>query len=185
MKIALVGEAPNDTQSIKNLLEKKYLKENYQFVFLLQITNGSNLDSPKTKNLLRKEYQTQKPDVVIFIRDLDSILPNKEKLNDRKLYFTNSNRVVDKKGISLLHIYEIEALILTDIKMFNKRYGTNLSEIKNVMLIKEPKEYLKSTTKKYNESHNSDLFKLIDFEKTLNCIYFKNFIERFDKLISF
>lgn len=182
MKIGLVGEAPNDTLSIKNLLEKRYT--DFEFVSMLQIINGSNLDSQKTKRFLRIEYQLQKPNIVIFIRDLDSILPNKSKLYERKNYFTNSNSVVDKKGIPLLHIYEIEALLLTDVDTFNNLYGTNLLEIQNVMLIEEPKEYLKKATNKYNESHNPDLFKLIDFNKTLNCLYFEIFIKKFDKLIA-
>jgi hypothetical protein len=86
MKIGLVGEAPNDTESIKNLLEKRYT--GLEFVSMLKIINGSNLDSQKTKRLLRVEYQQQKPDIVIFIRDLDSTLPNKSKLYERKNYFT-------------------------------------------------------------------------------------------------
>lgn len=183
MKIGLVGEAPNDTQSIKNLLEKKYFPADHEFVFMLQRTNGSSLDSQKTKRLLRIEYEIQRPDIVIFIRDLDSILPNKEKLYERKFYFTNSNSVVDKKGIPLLHIYEIEALILADINTFNKIYGTNLPEIQNVMTIPEPKEYLKLASKKYNESQNEDIFKLIDFNKTLDCEYFSRFIKKLDKVL--
>jgi hypothetical protein len=184
MKIGLVGEAPNDTQSIKNLLQKKYCVTKYDFVFMLNIINGSNLDSIKTKRFLRVEYETQKPDIVIFIRDLDAVLPNKEKLNDRKNYFTSSNNVVNKKGIYLLNIYEIEALILTDIALFNKIYDTDLQEIEDVMKISEPKEELKKASKKYNESHNPEIFKSIDFQKTLNCDYFNKFIKNFDKLIS-
>jgi hypothetical protein len=181
MKIGLVGEAPNDTESIKNLLKKKY--EGFEFVSMLNIINGSSLDSQKTKRFLRIEYQLQKPDIVVFIRDLDSTLPNRTKLYERKNYFTSSNSVVDKKGISLLHIYEIEALLLTDIETFNRLYGTELEEVENVMLIEEPKEYLKFASKEYNESHNADLFKLIDFEKTLNCLYFNVFIKKLNKFI--
>lgn len=184
MKIGLVGEAPNDTQSIKNLLEKRYLPLSYNFVFMLQISNGSQLDSNKTKRLLEIEYKTQKPDYVIFIRDLDSILPNKHKLDDRKEYFRTSNKRINGKGIFLLNIYEIEALILTDIATFNLKYNTKLLDIENVMSIHEPKEYLKKASKKYSESHNAAIFELLDFNKTLNCQYFKQFINKFDKTIS-
>ncbi len=184
MKIGLIGEAPNDTQSIKNLLEKKYSSEKYIFVFMLNNINGDKLGWQKVKGLLRKEYQSQKPDFLIFIRDLDSILPNKIKRKEKKEYFTEFNSVVNKKGIFLLHIYEIEALILTDVALFNKEYGADLQEFEYVMKVSEPKEYLKKASKKYNESHNPEIFKLIDFEKTLNCGYFKKFIKDFDKLIS-
>lgn len=183
MKIGLVGEAPNDTQSIKNLLSKRYCKEKYEFVFMLQRTNGANLDSQKTKRFLRIEYEQQKPDIVIFIRDLDCVLPNRKKLYERKDYFTSSNSVVDKKGVPLLHIYEIETLILTDVLTFNGIYNASLYEVGNVMLVEEPKEYLKNASKKYNESHNADIFDLLDFDKTLNCEYFKRFIKKLDKIL--
>lgn len=49
MKIGLVGEAPNDTQALKNLLVQRYHEDNFEFVFLIQRINGSNLDSQKTK----------------------------------------------------------------------------------------------------------------------------------------
>jgi len=181
MKIGLVGEAPNDTQSVQCLLEKKYSLPEYEYCFLLNRINGSQLDSQKTKRFLRIEYESENPDIVIFIRDLDSILPNKEKLDLRKTYFSSSNSVVDKKGIFLLHIYEIEALILTDIETFNKIYNCEIPLIKDPMKIEEPKEFLRANSKKYNESDNSDVFHEMDFDKTLNCKYFKDFISLFEK----
>jgi hypothetical protein len=180
MKIGLVGEAPNDTQSIKNLLEKRYSRNKYEFVFMLDRINGSQLDSGKTKRLLELEYKDKKPNLVIFIRDLDS----SAKKDERKKYFKDSNNIVDKKGILLLHIYEIEALILTDVATFNTKYGSKLEEVTNVMKILEPKEYLKKASKKYSESHNADIFKLIDFDKTLNCDYFKRFIKNLDEILT-
>lgn len=183
MKIGLVGEAPSDTLSIKNLLEKRYSAMNIEFFSMLQIINGSSLDSQKTKRFLRIEYEIQKPDIVIFIRDLDSILPNMDKLYDRKNYFTSSNSVVDKKGIPLLHIYEIEALILADIETFNLIYETHIPEFDNVMLVSEPKELLKMASKKYSVSDNAEIFKQLNFEKLLKCKYFERFIENFSKAI--
>ena len=180
MKIGLVGEAPNDTQSVKNLLQKEY---NFDFFFMLDRINGSKLDSQKTKRFLRIEYETKHPNIVIFIRDLDGFSSNKDQLEKRKLYFTNSNRVVDKKGIFLLHIYEIEALILCDIDTFNLVYKSELDAVDDPMLIEEPKEYLKTKSKLYNESHNSDIFEKLSFEKTLTCNYFKEFIASFNNAI--
>lgn len=183
MKIGLVGEAPNDIQSIKNLLLKRYTDKKYEFVFMLQRINGSNLDSQKTKRFLRVEFETQKPDIVIFIRDLDAVLPNKTKIYERKHYFTSSNNVVDKKGIHLLHIYEIEALILADIETFNILYKTKIPKIIDVMCMNEPKEFLKNASRKYSESHNSDIFNELDFDKVLECKYFEKFIKNLDKLL--
>jgi len=180
MRIGLVGEAPNDTQSVKNLMQMEY---KFDFFFMLDRINGSKLDSQKTKRFLRIEYETKNPDIVIFIRDLDGLLSNRDQLNKRKLYFTNSNSVVDKKGVFLLHIYEIEALILCDIDTFNAIYNSELDLVDNPMMIEEPKEYLKSKTKLYNESHNADIFEKLSFEKALNCNYFERFITSFNKAI--
>jgi hypothetical protein len=181
MKIGLVGEAPNDTQSIKNLLQKRYSVDKFEFVFMLQRINGSNLDSQKTKRFLRIEFEFQKPDIVIFIRDLDSVLPNKPKLYERKNYFTESNRVVDKRGLPLLHIFEIEALILADVETFNRIFNTQLPSFPNVMEIAEPKELLKSASNKYSESLNARIFEELDFAKVLKCAYFERFITNLDK----
>jgi len=180
MRIGLVGEAPNDTQSVKNLMMKKY---NYDFVFMLDRINGSKLDSQKTKRFLRIEYEIKNPDIVIFIRDLDSLFSNKTQLGKRKSYFTNSNSVVDKKGVFLLHIYEIEALILCDVETFNTIYNSQLDLVDDPMMVEEPKEYLKSKTKLYNESHNADIFEKLSFEKALNCNYFERFVTLFDNRV--
>lgn len=184
MKIGLIGEAPNDTLAIKNLLSSKYDNEKYEFINMLDHIHGSQLDNQKTKRLLRVEYEIKKPDLVIFIRDLDSLLPNKQKLNERRNYFTDFNRVVDKKGIWLLHIYEIEALILADIAAFNSIYSTNIEVILNPMTISEPKEFLKTASKKYNEIHNGNIFKYLDFNKLLNCAYFNKFINNLNKSLN-
>lgn len=183
VKIGLVGEAPNDTQSVQNLLEKRYSSPNYEYCFLLNRFNGSQLDSQKTKRFLRIEYETKNPDIVIFIRDLDSVLPNKKQLDSRKAYFTSSNSVVDKKGIFLLHIYEIEALILADIETFNKIYNCEIPIVKNPMEIEEPKEFLRARAKEYNESDNPEVFLEMNFDNVFKCEYFENFITRFEKNI--
>lgn len=183
MKIGLVGEAPNDTQAIRNLLTKKYNSPEVEFSFLLNRIHGSQLDNQKTKRLLRLEYEDTRPNVVIFIRDLDSVLPNDEKMRERKEYFASSNSVVDKKGLFLLNIYEIEALILSDSETFNKKYGCALPYFDNPMMVPEPKEELKKHTAKYNESDNPDVFKELHFETVCRCDYFKEFVKKLDAAV--
>lgn len=183
MKIGLVGEAPNDTLSIQYLLEQKYSPEDYEYCFLLDRIHGSQLDNQKTKRFLRIEYESKKPDLIIFIRDLDSLLPNKDKVSERKAYFTSFNRVVDRNGIFLLNIYEIEALILADIKVFNRIYNCDIQEIENPMEVEGPKEYLKQFSNEYSESQNSDIFQEIKIEKACGCKYFGDFITEFDRKI--
>jgi len=181
--VGLVGESPNDTQSIKNLLLKKYDSAKISFITLLKNINGGQLDSQKTKRFLRREYETIKPNLVIFIRDLDGLDSDQHQLSIRKKYFTEFNSVVDKTGIYLLNIYEIEALILLNIETFNKIYNTQIQQIKNVMEVVEPKEFLRKKAKAYLETHNPKIFDQLNFQHTLTCDYFKNFIDAFDKTL--
>lgn len=183
--VGLIGELPNDTESIKNLLLKKYSSVKINFITLLNGLNGSKLDTQKTKRNLRREYETLKPNIIIFIRDLDGLKSNKHQNQLRKQYFTDFNSVVNKNGIYLLNIYEIEALILADISIFNSEYNTEIKPFQDVMEIEEPKELLKKATKgKYVESHNSKIFDQLNFQEVLTCAYFKDFVEAFDELLS-
>lgn len=184
--VGLVGEAPNDTKSLKNLLPKKYREIDFK-VFLNNI-RGSQLDQQKTKTWLRKEYEIEKPDIVIFIRDLDALENDVEQLEIRRKYFRESNSVVNYKGIYLLNIFEIEALLLADINCFNGIYQTDILEIADPMKIEQPKEFLKLATQKaskqFNESHNPEIFDLLNFDLLKdNCRYFDAFAKNLDKEI--
>lgn len=188
MKIGLVGEAPNDTAAIQNLLSKNY--KHLEFTTLLRDINGSMLDNNKAfRRILRIEYETQNPDLIIFIRDLDALETDRAAKLKRQETFNYSNNIVDKKGIFLLHIFEIEALIFADIEAFNKYYGCSILGISDPMKISEPKEVLIKATKKsvkqYSETHNAELFNLLNFNilKT-NCRYFNDFIDYFEKIIN-
>lgn len=183
MKIGLVGEAPNDTTSLQNLLSRRYPKEKVEFVSLLKIQNGSTLDNSKTFRFLVIENRIHKPDIIVFIRDLDSILPNRPRKLERLMYFRKANKQVNYIGIFLLHIYEIEALILSDPKTFNDMYNAELGEYEDVMNVSEPKEVLMAASKKYSESDNAKIFEKLDLDKLLSCKYFKDFIEELDKKV--
>ena len=188
MKRGLVGEAPNDTRAIQNLLGRRY--RHLSFVTLLNRINGSMLDNKKAINqLLSVEFEEQKPDIVIFIRDLDSHEKDKKKLQEREDIFIHSNRKVSNTGIFLLNIYEIEALILADISTFNKKYNCNIEMFEDVMKVPDPKGVLLKATRgtidRFNVSHNPDLFKLLNFDTVKqNCRYFSTFIEKFDKALT-
>jgi len=188
MKIGLVGEAPNDTTAIKNLLSRHY--QHLDFVTLLNRINGSMLDNRKTiRRLLRIEYEDHAPDIIIFIRDLDGLENDVKAKRKRQEIFSYSNRIVDKIGVSLLNIFELEALILADINAFNDHYGTEISEFSDPMLVSMPKEILieatRSTRNKFEESHNPELFGLLNFVVVKrNCRYFSRFIGKFERAIS-
>jgi len=186
--IGLIGEDPNDTSSIKNLLEQKYTS--VEFKTLIKNMTGSKLDSPKTKKLLKLEFDDLKSKkknfLIIYMRDSDALHSEKDKIKIRQDWFNDlRNFINDKDGIFLLNIYEIEALILADIENFNKKYKTKIAFENNPMYQKEPKEFLKSKTTKFKESDNPEIFKKLDFETVLNnCPYFKDFIKELDSKIN-
>ncbi|MFI5136211.1 MAG: DUF4276 family protein [Sphingobacteriales bacterium] len=184
IKIGLVGEDPNDTLSIKNLLEKKYSKQ-VQFFQLFRGTKGNHLDAPKIKKSLPIEFADKEFNFVIFIRDLDAFKSEEKKLQKRIEWFKGLNDVIDKKGILLLNIWELEALILGDFDAFKKAYNIKHKFKGDPMLQKEPKELLKRLTSKANkqfkESHCPDLFKHLDIDVIeKNCSCFKDFIQEFE-----
>jgi hypothetical protein len=184
-KVGLVGEAPNDTTALINLLFPIY-KESIHFVTLINDIHGSQLEWQKTKRLLRREFETQKPDIIVFIRDLDSLETDWEALNKRKEYFTNFNSVVNKKGIFLLNIYELEALILSDMNTFNCLYKSSIAFNQDPMLQAEPKEFLITNTShpnKYTDSDNPSIFAKLSFEQLKSCRYFSKFILDFETMI--
>jgi hypothetical protein len=185
MRIGLVGEAPNDTAAIQNLLSRNY--HHLDFVTLLNRINGSMLDNRKAiRRLLRIEYEDQKPDVIIFIRDLDSLENDKKAKRKRQEVFSYSNRIVNGIGVHLLNIFELEALILADINTFNNFFDCSLSEFTDPMLIPMPKEVLIGASgNKFNESHNPELFNLLNLDIVKqNCRYFAGFIKKFEKSLT-
>lgn len=177
MKIGLVGEAPHDTNCISVLLNQIY--NDVLFFPLINHIRGSQLDQLQpTKRLLRLEYQYEKPDLVIFIRDLDGLINEQEKIRLRKEYFAEYRRVVDGKAIFLLNIYELEALIFSDIDKFNHLYKCNIPQHHDPSSIPDPKGELKLKSKgRYSETHNLRIFETLDIQTVAaNCSYFNQFL---------
>jgi len=188
IKVGLVGEDPNDTLSIKNLLEKRY-SQRVQFIQLVRGIKAYNLDAGKIKRTLPIEFADKKCKWIVFIRDLDALKSNIEELDKRIKWFKELDALVKNKGILLLNIWELEALILGDITTFNKEYKINYRFTGNPTTQKEPKEILKRKTfhsyKQFKESHCPDIFKLLDIDLVeKNCSCFKDFIDEFDKKIA-
>lgn len=183
IRIGMIGEHPSDTKAIANLLNKKYAAQ-VEFFSLVYDVHGSNLDNPKIKHQLRREYQIEKPDFVLFVRDLDGLEHHAEQLNSRKACFSEFNSVVDKKGILLLNIFELEALLLTDIEVVNKYYGTKVDHVEDCMIMESPKEFLRKKISSYSTGHNPDLFALLDYKIVIaKCRYYKKFDEDFEKIV--
>lgn len=183
MKIGLVGESPHDTTSVKNLLSRIYPE--LEFINLIHNIHGSQLDQLQpTKNRLRKEYEWEKPDLVVFIRDLDALKKDITQLRKRAEYFREFRTVVDNRAVFLLFIFEIEAMILCDIGTFNQHYGTAEEPVADPHDVTEPKERLKLICKKYNESHNPELFGKLDTDLLANrSADFNAFLRKFERYL--
>lgn len=184
VRVGLVGEDPNDTSSIKNLLEKRY-RGKVHFQPLVKGIKGHQLDSPKIKKSLPIEFEDQKCNFIIYIRDLDAFKSQTDKLNAKIEWFRELDSAVNNKGLLLLNIWELEALIFADMATFNKIYKIKNSFIGDPMLVKDPKEVLKKLTnncrKRYKESHCPELFTQLNLDKIeSNCVCFKEFLLKFN-----
>lgn len=83
MKIGLVGESPHDTQCIKILLRQLFPE--FQYVTISKNLHGAQLEQVQpTKRIIRNEYRIHRPDVVVFIRDLDSLANDSAQITRRK-----------------------------------------------------------------------------------------------------
>jgi hypothetical protein len=184
-KVGLLGEDPNDTSSIKNLLERKY-SGIFKFHVLAKRIKGFQLDNPKIRKVLPLEFEEEKCRFVIYIRDLDGFESEEKKIKAKQTWFKELDALLNGAGIILLNIWELEALVLSDIDTFNNLYGVDHKFTKNPMLVKEPKEYLIALTKKnkkqYKESHCPEIFKKLSIDKVQKkCSYFKSFITELDE----
>jgi hypothetical protein len=187
MTIGLIGEDPNDTSAVANLLRQHY--PHLTFVRLLRNLTGSMLDNQANLNRLRREYEEERPDWVLCIRDLDSVATQADfdqKKRERQAFFSKCNRMMDKKAIRLLHIYEIEALLLADFALVKAEYAVEADFTGDPMLVPEPKEWLKKATNgQYKESHTPALFgKLNVGQLVANCQYFKKFYREFGQKVA-
>lgn len=187
IKIGLVGEDPNDTVSIQSLLNKKY-KDKVQFHTLLKRINGYQLDNPKSKRNVAFEFKESKCNFILYIRDSDGIKSESKKIQQKINWFLDIDKSANGKGVLLLNIWELEAMILADIGTFNKLYKTNIKFTKDPMMQSDPKGFLMQKTannyKKYQESHCPEIFKELNFDIVKKkCEYFREFVSQFEEKI--
>ena len=123
---------------------------------------------------------------MIYVRDLDAFQSQTNHVKTKVEWFKSLDSSVNNKGLFLLNIWELEALILGDIETFNKIYKTKHKVTGDPMFIKEPKEHLKNITSKanrqYQESDCPDIFKKLDVAQIeKKCSFFADFITELDK----
>jgi len=184
MNIGIIGEAPHDSNTIQILLQK-LLKEEHTFYNILGKVRGGMWDSDKYIELLKVEFAAHKPslDVVILMRDKDTLEADKKNRRERASFFTKTMDAVNHKGIKLLHIWELEALLFADTNALSAFYGKPIVSLHHdVMLIEDPKKELMNQTlassSAYSESHSAKIAELMNAELLLDkgvCKYFHHF----------
>ncbi len=121
IRIGMISEnTKNDGKAIADWFKNNFPNQ-FDFYTLLKNIHGGSLDDKNSNHLvikLRKEFELEELDYVLYIRDLDALISDKTKLDFRKKRFRIFSKMVDKKAIFMLNIVEIEALILADFDTF-------------------------------------------------------------------
>ncbi|MGB0429144.1 MAG: hypothetical protein ACPGLV_01630 [Bacteroidia bacterium] len=178
MKIGIVGESPNDTKGLEALLKKGHEDQVFKSVFGNR--KQHHKAHKKLNTLLKIELKSGNYDAIVVSTDLDDHPSQTEKIRAQKDWFNKVKKDLDVRFFLLLHIYEIEALILSDIKSVLTNYGGKCSFSGNPMMQKDPKEFLEkkwSGTKfKYKENKCPEILAKLDYAIVkYNCAYFKAF----------
>jgi hypothetical protein len=183
IKIGIVSEnAKNDGQPIALLLER-YFPAKANYVHFCESMNGSMLDTDKAFDLLKRECKKVQPDVVIFVRDLDS--DTEQTLRNR--YFQKCNNCdLGITQIHLLFIYEIEALALTDWQTTQdilkwKDKEQMLPEFIEIMT-KDAKEFIQLYFK-YAAGDMNKLAEFFNLNELKNYTVWRDFIEKISEKI--
>ncbi|WP_331059604.1 hypothetical protein [Hymenobacter sp.] len=177
--VGLLGESPNDTASVEALLGPRY-SERVKFTVISPEITGSQLDNPKFQHIIRMNYRFKKPDLVVVTRDLDAPASDRAQRLKRNEFFRKINSGLEGKGVYLLHVQAMEALIAADIRVFNARYECVCVVPDDPMTIADPAAFLKNATSPgkphYDEGHCADLLSKVDYNVLLaNCRYFSAF----------
>ncbi len=81
-RVGLLGESPNDTKVVARLLAPRY-GGRAEFFELVRNLTGDNLEMAGAFRELRREYQYERPNLVVVIRDLDALETNKAHLAEK------------------------------------------------------------------------------------------------------
>ncbi|MFT6921709.1 MAG: hypothetical protein ACJA1C_000706 [Crocinitomicaceae bacterium] len=183
-RVGIIGESPNDTLPLCEILNREF-GEKAQFKVLLKRLKGGKLDSiASASRLIRSELKSsvgnRKYDLLVFVRDLDGFESETEKMKRVNLWYGTLSKLIPKH-VLLLNIQEVEALVLSDIDVFNTMYNTKISFTGDPQKKANPKEFLKEqsskSNKKYRESDIGDLLPMLDFSKlTGKCKSFEKFV---------
>ncbi len=144
IKVGLLGEDPNDTTSVINLLSPKF--PNVDFQSITRQATGSTLLSDGVLRRLGFE-KVGKYQFLILVKDSDlhetdcADIKNELTIFQKKMF-----EHYPVENILLLNIHMLEALILADIENFNKLYKSDIKFSGNPMVQSHPKKFLMEKT---------------------------------------
>jgi hypothetical protein len=144
IKIGIIGENyQNDACAFKAFLTPQY-QGKITFVPILKSLNGGRPPIKKALNLLPIEIQKNQLNALLCLLDLDK----EAKRNECNQWFTTIQKGISLSSIFYLAVMELEALMLADIEIVNKKYGIKKQYNKNPKFEDDPKGKLKAWTEK-------------------------------------
>lgn len=194
IKVGIVSENFNhDSKAIRVLLEKRYDKRQIKFLPIVKRLEGDGLMGAKLKRLLKEEAEKKKLDFLLFIKDLDGLPSETEKVEKIEKWFSNFKHYPTKNNLLFIPVYELESLILADFQTFAEKYKIKKQFKGNPLFKEEPKEYLKNLTARtsnpYHETQIVEIFQALIFENVHENHHgdysFQAFIETLDKRLGY
>ena len=178
-RVGVAGESSHDTKALRDLLHRQY-GQWAQFIALPLRLEGGQLDGRKSRTMFRLAYEDKQPDLVIIFRDLDGPATDRAKRQQRVALFEEMNALVERKGLLLLHIYTIEALLIAHIEVFQKKYGWQCRVPANPTTIPNPAQFLRdasrNSTRRYDKVSCPAMMELVAYDSLVSrCDYFRDF----------
>ncbi len=187
IKIGIIGENyQNDSCAFKAFLTPQY-EGKITFVPILKSLNGGRPPIKKVLKLLPTDIQKYQLNALLFLLDLDK----DAKRNECNQWIATIQKGVSVNSIFYLAVMELEALILADIEIFNKKYGIKKQYTKNPKFEDDPKKKLEIWTEKgkanaqYSVNDAEEIFKKLRFEVVYKNHFgddsFQEFIDNFER----
>lgn len=170
MKIGIISENYfYDSKALKALLDKFSFVKELIFIPIGKKITGDKLLTPKVTRIINKECKANQIELVILVKDLDSLPSDQNKIDQINSKIKTITKNTNLTIIPFIVIFEQEALILADIQTFNHIYKTKYPFKGNPKFQSEPKELLKQITRKakrkYKESDIPEIFQQLNFQK--------------------
>jgi hypothetical protein len=140
--IGIIGESKYDDEAMVNLFSKQYPHFYFKPLLANALVRGAHLYSPKFERMIKSELQSFDYHIVIFSIDLDDLETVGTKIRQKQEWFAKFDSL--GKNLLLLHIFEMEALILADIATFNQIFKTQIKFVADPHAKREVQRVLRS-----------------------------------------